>query len=141
LSGDRDSEQQAQDPVATAQALTASLNGLRAGLDEANRFGRRNRHMIWWLIASLVLAAVALVAVGAVAIQAHDATSAAARVHDQQVATCRAGNDARRAQIQLWDYLLSVPPPSPPPEEQRKRLDQFRGFVHQVFAPRDCSRV
>lgn len=129
------------DPVATAQALTGALNELTGQLAATVRYGHRNRHLIVGLAVSLVVDVALTVALAVVAVQARDATDAAARVHDRQVATCESGNDARAAQIQLWNYLLSVPPVRPLTAEQKQQITQFRAYVHRVFAARDCSRA
>jgi hypothetical protein len=120
--------------VEAAEALTASLNGLGDRLEEATRYGRRNRHMIWGLVVSLVLDVALTIALTVVAIQGHN-------VHSQQVATCRAGNDARRAQTQVWDYILSLQPSEPLTAQQRKQIADFKTFVRRALAPRDCSRL
>ncbi len=59
---------------------------------------------------------------------------------------CRAGNEARAQQIVLWTHLVVIakPPPGQTPAQARARarmIAQFLGFVHQVFAPRNCTRI
>lgn len=129
------------DPVATAQALTSSLDALSGELEAANRFGRRNRRMIWWLAVSLLLDVVLTVVVAVVAVEVNHASDKAAQVHSQQVATCLSTNEGRKLNVQLWDYVLSIPPSRPRTEEQDKRIADFRVFLHKTFAPRDCSRI
>lgn len=59
---------------------------------------------------------------------------------------CQAGNEFRAQQVTLWTHLVetSTPPPRQSPEQQRQRAAEIRaflGYVRQVFAPRDCSRL
>lgn len=62
-------------------------------------------------------------------------------VHDQQVATCQSGNESRKLQVQLWDYVLGFPPSRPRTEAQDKQIADFKAYVHKTFAPRDCSKI
>jgi hypothetical protein len=100
-----------------------------------------NRRMIYTLAASLALDLLLTVALLLVGIRANNAGERADQVHAQQVATCQTSNEARRAQTQLWDYLLALPAPRPRTAAETKQLDQFRAYVHRVFAARDCSRI
>jgi hypothetical protein len=127
--------------VGTAKALTSALDGLRVQLAQATRYGHRNRRMIWWLVVSLVLDVALTIAIAVLAVETRSANDKAAQVHTQQVATCLAGNQSRAAQIQLWDYILSLTPSTPLTQEQKRQLADLRGYVHKVFAARDCSRV
>jgi hypothetical protein len=100
-----------------------------------------NRRMIYALAASLALDVMLTVALLLVGIRATNAGNRADQVHAQQIGTCQSSNDARAAQVQLWDYILSLPSPRPRTNEQQRQLDQFRAYVNTVFAPRDCSRI
>lgn len=105
------------------------------------RRSSRDRKMIYTLAASLALDLLLTVAIFLVAVRADNASNRADQVHAQQVATCQNSNEARRVQVQLWDYILSLPAPRPRTDEQERQLLQFRAYVHRVFAPRDCSRI
>lgn len=129
------------DPLATAQALTTSLNTMTARLEAVNRYGRRNRHMIYGLVASLLLDAILTVVIAIVAVEANRANDRAAQVHNQQVATCLSTNEGRKLNVQLWDYVLSIPPSQPRSDAQTKRIADFKVFLHKTFAPRDCSKI
>ena len=57
---------------------------------------------------------------------------------------CQAGNESRAQQITLWTHLvaISAPPPHESAAARAKRqalVREFLAFVHQVFAPRDCT--
>jgi len=60
------------------------------------------------------------------------------------VQLCRAGNESRAQQVTLWTHLvgISAPPPHETAAQRQKRQQltrQFLAYVHQVFAPRDCT--
>jgi hypothetical protein len=136
------------DPIAAAQALTASLDtmaeqlkALAARQDEQIRYGRRNRHLIWGLVVSLVLDLALTIAVVGVGVATNQANSKANEAHSQQIATCRSGNEARAVNIQLWDYIFSVKPVTPRTAAQEGQIAEFKKYVHRAFAPRDCSKI
>lgn len=59
---------------------------------------------------------------------------------------CRAGNEARAQQVQLWAHLvtLSAAPPRETAEARARREHLAAGFltyVRQVFAPKDCAAI
>ena len=60
------------------------------------------------------------------------------------VQLCQAGNESRAQQVTLWTHLVAIS--APPPHEtaaaraaREALVRQFLGYVHQVFAPRDCT--
>lgn len=128
-----------------AVELVGQIQQLRADSGEQlvtlARRSSRDRKMIYTLAASLVLDVMLTAALLMVGIRATDAGDRADQVHAQQQATCQNSNEARQAQVQLWDYILSLPAPEPRTDEQERQLVKFRAYVHRVFAPRDCSRI
>lgn len=54
---------------------------------------------------------------------------------------CEVSNEARAKNKQLWAYILELPTADGQPRtpEQQKRVDDFRRFINDTFAPRDCS--
>lgn len=154
------------EPVVTsARDLTGALNRLAGRLEEVKAgsegrdeqlaerdaqlatYGRRNRHLIWITIISLALDILLTAAVTVVAVQAHDASSAAvsARTAASAVAQsnrnlCLSGNAARAQQVELWNYILSLSQ-SPATPAARERVAKFRARLEAIFAPRDCAHV
>jgi hypothetical protein len=100
--------------------------------------GRRNRRMIHLLWVAIVLDVLLSVALGVTALRASQVAAQAASLQQQQHTACLAANDARTAQRELWDYLLSLPPSSPRTATQEAQLEQFRAYVNRVLAPRRC---
>ena len=135
-----------EDVVAAVRALTESntvlsdqLNLLRAESEGHRRYGHRNRAMIWALAVAVVLILAAGIVVNGV--QASNASDLARQVHATQVSTCQQGNVTRQQQIQIWDYVLAVPPATPPTAREKKIRADFQAYVHRVFAARDCGKI
>lgn len=135
-----------EDVVAAVRALTESnkklsdqLTLLRAESEGHRRYGRRNRRMIWTLAVAVVLLLTAGIVVNS--LRASNASDLARQVHATQVNTCQQSNTTRTQTIQLWDYILSIPPAAPLTAEQRKQRVDFKAYVHRVFAPRNCSKI
>lgn len=131
-----------------ADELGRNVTDLNASVRDLASYGRRNRQLIYWTAAGLLVDLIVSVALILVAVQANnashratEATSAAAQNRQNAKVTCESGNQARLAQIQLWTYVLDLSAqsnPNPTPE-QRKRIADFRTYINQVFAPRDCN--
>jgi uncharacterized membrane protein len=133
-----------RDPVATARALTAALDGLSGDIKRLTDYGIRNRHLIWALIVSLILDLALTIVIALVAVQAHDANATALSAKAAQMALCEAGNTTRAQQRQLWFHLLTTPrlPGSPPrTKAQQQQIDAFKAYISQTFAPRDCHQI
>jgi len=130
----------------TAQGLTAALRGVGSELERLNAFGRRNRHLIWGTIVSLVIDVALTVVVAVFAVQAHEASVTVGELHATQIAACRIGNQSRAAQVALWEHVASVstPPPHATRSEIAKRkrtLAAFLAYVAKVFAPKNCQEI
>jgi hypothetical protein len=152
------------EPVITsARDLTDALNRLAGRLEEVKAdsedrdkqlakrdaqlatYSRRNRHLIWITIVSLALDILLTAALTVVAIQAHNASGAAASARTATSAVaqsdrslCLSGNAARAQQVSLWNYILSQPPATP---AERERVVKFKAHLQKLFAPRDCAHV
>ena len=134
-----------------ARILTAALDRMSDQLtavrqdsearDEAlATYGRKNRRLILWTIASVVLDIALTVTLSVVAIQAHNASVAARHASASNYALCRAGNTARAQQVQLWAFLLSLSK-KPQTLRQRHNIAAFETQLHHIFAARDCAAL
>jgi hypothetical protein len=125
------------DPVATAQGLTKALTDVAAEVQQLRKYGRRNRLFIVFDVLLTVL----LTGVGFIAVHAG---SQASQASSAQLALCEAGNVARAQQVKLWTHLLDLPAPKGAPPKtpaQVKQAAEFRVYLHQVFASRDCAAL
>jgi hypothetical protein len=134
------------DPVARAASLEQAMNALGAKIGALVQYGRRNRHLIILLAISIVFDLILSVALGVVAVGAHNASDRATVATSGVKANCQTGNTVRAEEVQLWDYIIGVsnsqpPPPGRTPEQQKQIVDQFLDHLHTIFAPRDCNHL
>ena len=137
--------------LATAKSLTGALEGMTAQLSALTAYGKKNRHLIAGLAVSLTLDLILTVFVAVTAIQAHDANTSAQAARAVAVVAaqnnrnlCLSNNVARAQSIELWDYLLALPPAKgapPPSAQQKERVAAFRAFLDKVYQPRNCVHV
>jgi hypothetical protein len=135
----------AGDAVSRSDALDARLKDEQEAIAALVQHDRRNRRMIRWLIVSVALDVMLSLGLGLVAIQAsiaageaRSASSQAAQNASTARATCIASNQARAVQVQLWNYILDLPPASPSSPNQDAQRAQLRAYVNSTFAQRKC---
>lgn len=96
---------------------------------------------------AVILAAVlALVVVGVIVNSVHVSRTEnrTNRLQEYQVANCESSNEARKAQRDLWGFILEISAANPKQTqtaEERKNLVKFQAYVTTTFADRDCSKV
>ena len=126
-----------EDAVQAARDQTAAMTALADEVKRLRRFGRNNRKFI----VVDVLLTLALAATGAVSVHATQTANSAAA---NNRSLCQSSNVARAQSIELWDYLLALPPAkgaAPPSAQQKERAAAFRAFLDKVYQPRDCAHV
>jgi hypothetical protein len=99
---------------------------------------KRNRFLIEVLGVVVALLILVSVGLGFVALQTNRALDTAEQNRSNARLTCLVSNETRAAQIQLWEYVLSLPT-GPQTPERKERIRQFRLYLNQVFAPRNCD--
>lgn len=131
------------DVVAAANRLDASMTELKAEIRDLHVYGRRNRHLIWGLAASLVFDLLLSVALFLTFILAGNAQDAAERNRQTQVASCESSNAARQVSANLWTYVLDTAAKEPEnqTDARRKQIADFREYMATSYAPRDCSKI
>jgi hypothetical protein len=142
-----------QNAISAAHNLTGALKGMQGELARLNRFGRRNRHLIWLTFASIGLdVALTILLVFAYGtarnsqVEAHAARAVAASEHQSLLYACKLGNQSRAQQVQLWDHLVGIAqaPPRETTAQRKARLRTIRsflGYVRRSFAPRPCRII
>lgn len=134
--------------LSKADELIGSMGDFQAEVAALRAYGKRNRALIWMTMVSVSLAAASSVALGWVAIKAdraaqaaRHATSVAAESIRKQVLSCEVGNEQRRAQRELWDYVLKISADDAKGDKAKaaRRVD-FRVYLTKTLAPRDCEQ-
>lgn len=141
-------------PVEIAQRLTEALGETRDALDRQSvelskmkaeltaerERGRRTRKVVIGVVISLVLDLLLTVPVAWAVVRADSADELSKANRVNQRATCVAGNESRRDVRELWNKVFSLSSTSPSPEQAR-RVAEFKAFVEQTYADRDCSKI
>lgn len=107
-------------------------------IDALVRASKRNRRLITYLAISVGLDVLLSLGLGALAWRANQLALQANSIEARAYATCVAANDARAGQVTLWDYVIDLPPTTPRTPAQQKEADDFKVYVHHLFAPRKC---
>lgn len=107
-------------------------------IDALVRASKRNRRLITYLAISVGLDVLLSLGLGALAWRANQLALQADSIEARAYATCVAGNEARAGQVELWGYILTLPPTSPRTPAQQQQADDFKAYVERLFAPRRC---
>jgi hypothetical protein len=99
---------------------------------------QRTKVMIRLLAVSLALDVMLSLGFGWLALRAEMLAEQANSIEYQQYTACKSGNNARAGQLEVWDYLLNLPPTTPQTPAQKAQIQQVRGHLHGVLAPRRC---
>lgn len=114
---------------------------LNKNIDDLVAYGRRNRKLIWLSWLSIIFDLILTLAVIYFANQSIISRNRIESTHISVVANCQAGNNFRKDNLKLWNYVLAVPSPTPRTEQQEQTRTDFRKFVNKTFELRDCSKI
>lgn len=142
-----------EDIVEASGTLSQRVSDLIATVtiaqDQVRRVKRANKR-IYGLAAVLALALIWVGTIGHNAQEAADKANGAAKksqdaiiaIHNSQTINCQNANESREANVILWDTILisSSSQRNRTPEE-KLRAEQFRTWVHDLYAQRDCSKL
>ena len=128
--------------------LEAAIIRLTHGFARVDKFAKRTR----WIAVASVVAVVLAISGGALAAFAKsdsgEANDKASRSQEYQVANCKAGNEYRKDNKDLWEYLIKLNLSNPDPQAtaaqkklQAKLIKKFQAKVDETYAPRDCTKV
>src|SRR5262245_31847656 len=101
------SSQASASELATAEhvaTLTQAVQLLAETVAKQGTYGRRNRHMIWGLVATFTFDVLLTAVVWWFAVQAQNANDSAEQARQNQISICLSGNTARAQNKELWDY-------------------------------------
>lgn len=54
-------------------------------------------------------------------------------------ALCEKTNESNAIQLDLWNFILSVPPSTPPTAAQAQIRREFEQRINKAFAQKDCN--
>lgn len=103
--------------------------------------GKRNRRLIKLLYISVILEVIMSITITYLASQVVLSKNRIENTHISLVNNCKSGNDLRKDNLALWTYILNIPPPKPPTKQQEQITIDFKSFIKNTFALRDCSKL
>lgn len=63
------------------------------------------------------------------------------KLHQQQIQSCQYGNAQRASERQIWDSFIDLLLKNGASAEAKKEGEQFKQFIAQVDAPRNCAEA
>jgi hypothetical protein len=124
-----------------AQGLRDEAAGISQDVKDLRVYGIRNRHLIRVVFISLALDLTLTIGLAWNAVRTQAAIKRAQRAQTSLVAACVASNVVRRADTDLWNFVLTLPPSPGQPPAAPGVLDQFKKVLSIDFAPEDCGKV
>lgn len=103
-------------------------------------YGKRTRRMIRWVAGSVALDVLLTIGLAWNASGTRKSLRRTERNHTALVVACQDTNRVRAEDIQLWNFILTLPP-QPGQRQDPQILARFRTALDQAFAPQDCSKV
>ena len=135
----------APDPVKTAVSLTDALSAMTAQLAQVKATVRRGKHIAIALAIALIFDVALTVVVSITAVQAHDTSARAnatvAQLHAIQLASCKASNQIRGAEVGLWEKLARLSTTARTTRAQRKTDQELIAYIKMVFRAKDCRAI
>lgn len=116
---------------------------LKDEIRNLQNYGKRNRHYIIGLGISLIFDLLLSVVVIVIAVHANHTNDLANANRQYQLDSCVSGNQTRQTSRDLWNYVLDAAAKSPANQEpgRKKQIDDFRAYMENSYAPRDCSKI
>lgn len=106
--------------------------------EKVQSLGHRTKSIV---VIVIVLAAL-VVGVIVNAVHLSRADSKTHRLQEYLTVSCAAGNDFRKAERDLWGFILVLTArDKQQTAAQKKQAAQFQTYVSQKFADRDCTQV
>jgi hypothetical protein len=131
------------DVIAAADRLDVSMSELKDEIREQHVYGRRNRHLIWGLAASICLDLALSICLLLVFLRVDTTADLAAQNQQTQRTTCESGNQTRAASRDLWNYILDGVQREPKNQtpEIHSKIVEIRTYMQHAYADRDCSAI
>jgi hypothetical protein len=127
---------------AAAQAQIESLQNSVIEAQEDARRARKDRRLtkiqvrILGAVCALLIAVTCVV--GAVLGQQ---TTLSNNLRQQVIQSCQSGNAQRAQEIKVWDSFIDLILQGNKNPQAEQEGEQFKDFVAQVYAPRNCQQV
>jgi len=140
--------ERAQALQVSLDAMSETLKAVIKRLGSAEKTARLLKRIVIALSVSFCLDILITAGLGWNSVQAHSASDRAnatvADLHSAQITNCRAGNQTRAQQVQLWTHLAQESKPAPGATaaqiaKDRQAVDALLAYIGRVFAPVNCA--
>lgn len=133
--------------IATMTSFTESVKQLNARADRqerrADKSDRRDKIIAFSLVLDFLLTiglAISATESHSASEQAKKATSVAADSLRTQKLTCITGNESRRLQRELWNYVLEFSANTQTQTDiEKQRTADFKTYVNSTYADKNCD--
>lgn len=138
-------DDETSDLTLVANDVIRAIDGLRKEISSTQKYGRRNRMLIWAVAGSVALDLFLSIALFTLFHKTNEAANLAKQASSAQVVSCRAGNETRKIQTELWNTILAFPPEEQETEEavkvREQRVAEFRRYIDVAFRQQDCEKL
>lgn len=116
----------------TEDLFDAKLNAIEAPVTQLFVSQRQHSRVIRMLAVSLVFDILLSLGLGFVAFKTRSDVTARAK------ATCEAGNEFRRLDLERWNFIINLSTPKEQTPEQARQSAVFKSFIDQADAQKQC---
>jgi hypothetical protein len=124
--------------VALAE-MTEEAAAIAIEVRDLKAFGLRNRSLIRWVGASMVLCLAVAVGLIWAVIEVRSTAATAKRAASTTRQVCETANERNVVQRRLWDGILALPPDHVPTPEDNARRAQIVTLLDQAFTQANCE--
>ena len=132
-----------KDSVDRSDELDKKLDAMPESIDETVKnlidSGKRTKRLIHLVILSIFIEAALTIGISLFFIS-QSAQNVQITINKQNlIANCKSNNDFRDSQVKVWNYVLAIPSTTPQTPAQQKTLANFKTYVDNTFALRNCD--
>lgn len=136
--------EKAKDPVQRSDELDEKLSkatDVEEQIGALAKEGKRTRKLVLYLAISVGVNVALTIVLAVVFYNQNIIQDKLIKNQNNIVASCNAGNEFRRSNLRIWDYLLDQPPTVPRTIDEQRQLNKFRNIVTDTFRLRDCEKL
>lgn len=131
------------DPVTRSDQLDEKM--AHAPAEEAIKsiiaYSKRSRTIIKYLSILTFLGMILVIGVAFLFVLYQSNKTQLENNRNSLIAACESGNEFRKTNLILWDYILALPTREERTEKEKKEVVEFQNFINKTFAPRDCNAI
>ena len=125
--------------LAETRRLSGQVERLGDRLTVSQTQVQRTKGLTRWVLLLAMISLIGVFATGILLFQVRDAVD----TNEQNaITTCKNANETRKANAVLWNFVLDVSEKNNTGDETTTAyLEAIRGWVNELYAPRDCNNL